>query len=111
MRGVFLDPGRLRSELSLQAAERASDGQGGFVETWSEVAGVFALVEPLAARDVFEADRPAAEVTHRITIRARAGVGAGMRFVRDTRVFAILAMHDPDESGRFLVCRAREDTA
>lgn len=110
MRSVFLDPGRLRTELSLQAAARVSDGQGGFAETWSEVGSVFALVEPVAARDVFAADRPGAEATHRVTIRARGDVAAGMRFARGARVFPILAVHDPDESGRFLVCRTREAT-
>ncbi len=108
MRSTFLDPGRLRTELSLQTATRVSDGQGGSNETWEEVASVFALLEPSEAQPFFGADQPLETVTHRVTLRTRADVVRGMRFVKGTRKFLILSVLDPDESGRFLVCRTEE---
>ena len=108
MRSMFLDPGRLRTELSLQAATRVSDGQGGFTETWEEIASVFALLEPVESQPVFGADQPLETATHRITLRARADVARGMRFAKGARGFHVLSVLDPDESGRFLVCRTEE---
>ncbi|WP_274629676.1 phage head closure protein [Arvimicrobium flavum] len=108
MRMAFLDPGLLRTELVLEEATLAPDGQGGHTESWSEAATVFALVEPVSATSVFGADQTLETVTHRITLRARDGLASGMRFRKCGRVFAILTGHDPDESGRYLVCRTRE---
>lgn len=106
---VTIDPGRLRSELSLQEATQTPDGAGGFTESWTEVAVVFAEVEPLAARDRFGAGQTLEEVSHRITLRHRPDLRSGMRFVRGGRRFMIATVYDPDESGRYLVCRVREE--
>jgi SPP1 family predicted phage head-tail adaptor len=108
MRATFIDPGLFRTELVLEAVAVTSDGLGGHVESWSEVAGLFALVEPVTATSVFGADQTLETVTHRITLRAREGLASGMRFRWGTRVFDIVTVHDPDESGRYLVCRTRE---
>ena len=111
MRATFLDPGALRTELSLQAATLSDDGLGGHAITWQEVAPVFGLIEPVAQANRFGAGQTREENTHRITIRYRGGVAAGMRFVGQARVFDILTVHDPDESGRYLACRVRETMA
>jgi len=108
MRAVFVDPGALRSELSLQAATPVPDGMGGHTENWAEIATVFARIEPVSVTSSFGPDQTMETVTHRITLRWREGVGSGMRFVRQGRIFEILTVHDPDDTGRYLVCRARE---
>jgi SPP1 family predicted phage head-tail adaptor len=108
MRTLFLDPGSLRAELSLRAATPVADGLGGHTEDWTEVATVFARIEPVSATSRFGPDQTMETVTHRITLRWRNGVAAGMRFVRQDRNFDIVTVHDPDDTGRYLVCRARE---
>ena len=108
MRSVFIDPGRLRTELTLEAETRAPDGLGGGTASWSEVAVVFGMVEPVTPRSVFGADQSLESVTHRIVLRWRGDVASGMRLRRGGRVFAITTVHDPDETGRYLVCRATE---
>jgi len=108
MRALFVDPGSLRSELSLQACTVVPDGFGGHVEDWGEVATVFGRIEPVSATSVFGPDQTIETVTHRVTIRGRAGVTSGMRFARQGKVFEIVTVHDPDDSGRYLVCRVRE---
>jgi SPP1 family predicted phage head-tail adaptor len=105
---LFIDPGELRAELALEACSTAPDGLGGFTGTWIETATVFAKIEPVAAESAFGAGQTLESVTHRFTLRHRDGVASGMRFVRAGRVFDILTVHDPDESGRYLVCKVKE---
>jgi len=105
---LFVDPGFLRVELALQTATLTPDGLGGHTENWAEIATVFGRIEPVSARAVFGAAQTLETVTHRITMRWRAGVTSGMRFARAARIFEIVTVHDPDETGRYLVCRARE---
>jgi len=104
-----IEPGELRTELVLEQATPTPDGAGGFEETWTEIATVFAKLVPLAARDRFGAGQTIEEVTHRVLIRARPDVASGMRFISGDRTFMILAVHDPDETGRYLSCRTREE--
>lgn len=108
MRTVFIDPGALRSELTLERAAYADDGAGGQVETWSEVGTVFGRIEPLEARSVFGAGQTIETTTHRVTLRFRSGLTSGMRMRRGDRVFEIVTVADPDETGRYLTCRVRE---
>lgn len=108
MRTLFVDPGSLRSELSLQVATPTPDGLGGHTESWAEIATVFARIEPVSATSVYGPDQMVETVTHRVTLRWRNGVAAGMRFARQGRIFDIVTVHDPDDTGRYLVCRARE---
>lgn len=109
MNGQFIDPGVLRIELSLQQAELTPDGMGGHAQSWQEIATVFARIEPVSANARFGAGQTLEQVTHRITLRWRADLASGMRFVRAGRVFEILTAHDPDETQRYLVCRCREE--
>ncbi|SMH42829.1 phage head closure protein [Mesorhizobium australicum] len=103
-----VDPGELRTELVLEEASRTPDGAGGFTESWTGIATVFARLQPIVVRDRFGADQTIEEVTHRVTIRHRPDVASGMRFVMGDRTLSILTVHDPDETGRYLVCRTRE---
>jgi len=108
LNGSFIDPGALRTELSLQRATLTADGLGGHVESWNEIATLFARVEPVSATSRFAADQTAETTTHRITTRYRNDLASGMRLVRNGRIFGVVSVHDPDETGRYLVCRARE---
>ncbi|MCT7376067.1 phage head closure protein [Chelativorans salis] len=106
---MFIDPGRLRTELMLEAAVTTADGAGGHTEDWQVVATVFADVEPVGEASRFGAGQAHETVTHRVTLRFREDVASGMRFVRDGRVLDIVTVRDADETGRYLVCRAREE--
>ena len=107
---TFIEPGRLRTPLDLQAVSLVPDGDGGQIRHWQPVATVFALVEPVSALTRFAAAQALEEISHRVTLRFRQGVTAGMRFVRSGRNLVILTVHDPDETARYLVCLVREDT-
>ncbi len=109
MRAEFIDPGAFRHELVLETAQLVADGAGGHVKIWQETGTFLARVEPVSAQSRFGADQTLETITHRVTLRMRAGVAAGMRLRRRARIFDIVAVHDPDETGRYLICRVRED--
>lgn len=109
MKVEFIDPGQLRHEVALESAALTTDGLGGHIESWTEVATVFARIEPIGATSEFGAGQTRETATHRFTIRHRGDVASGMRFKVNGPIFEILTVSDPDETGRYLVCRTRED--
>lgn len=111
MRMSFIDPGAFRSEFALEECVTTPDSLGGHTESWVELAILFAQVEPISAQSVFGADQTLETATHRVTMRWREGLKSGMRLRRNLRVLAIITVHDPDETERYLVCRIREQGA
>ena len=108
MRSEFIDPGALRHEVALQNAELTPDGLGGHADAWTEIATVFARIEPVGEESRFGAGQIRETATHRFTVRYRSDITSGMRFVRGGRLFDILTVHDPDETRRYLICRTTE---
>lgn len=107
-RALLIDPGRFRTELVLEERVDASDGMGGEVEDWLAAATVFAHVEPVSARSAFGAGQSLEATTHLVTLRQDMDVRSGMRFTKGARIFDILTVHDPDETGRYFQCESRE---
>ncbi len=110
MQSLFIDPGMLSHELALEEAIETPDGAGGFTTVWTLVATIWARLEPIDPAREFWAGRDAAEQTHRVTMRFRTGVKQAMRFRKLTRLFPIIAVQDADETGRYLICRTREES-
>lgn len=109
MNASFIDPGRFRAELVLEEAAIVPDQAGGHAEDWGEAAVIMAEIVPLRADLRFHATQSIETVTHQITLRFREAVRSGMRFRKGLRTFAIQTVHDPDETGRYLVCRVIEE--
>jgi SPP1 family predicted phage head-tail adaptor len=108
MQLTFFDAGQLTARLDLESDVASSDGQGGLTLRHAVTASLWARIEPIAA-DIEELGHAERErVTHRIWIRHSDVVKPGLRFRKGARIFAIRTVHDPDESGRYLVCRATE---
>lgn len=104
-----LDPGKLSCRVTLERPIRSADGAGGATVAWEEIATLWAAIEPVAAGEIFGADRLSTRITHRITIRFREDVEGGMRIVHRGRLLRIAAWRDPDETRRFLVLEAVEE--
>ena len=105
---TFFDPGQMTARLELERPVETPDGQGGATIAHEAVASLWARIEP-AGHAVFErASAEAFTVSHRIWIRYRADIAAGMRLSKGERRFVIRAFHDPDETGRYLVCHCEE---
>lgn len=83
--------------VTLQSVSRVSDGAGGWMETWADTATVWGHVAPLSGREATYAQSLAGEVSHKVTIRYRAGITPRQRVQYGDRVFEVSAVLDPDE--------------
>ena len=92
----------------MEAAQRVSDGAGGFTESWAEVATVWAALRPSGGGEAVDSGRLAGRLTHEVRLRYREGVTPAMRVRSGTRVFHILAAIDEDERRRWLRCLCEE---
>ncbi len=108
MRSTFFDPGRMTARLELEAPVETPDGQGGATVTFEEKASAWALIEPVTYAIGEEADGETLTLTHRIWLRWRDDVAAGMRLRKGARIFRIGATQDPDETRRYLICHCEE---
>jgi SPP1 family predicted phage head-tail adaptor len=108
MTAVSIDPGELRHRLMLEAPTETADGAGGVTRDYATIATLWAAVTPLAARGEVQADALAATATHRIIMRARGDVTTRHRLREGARTFRIVALRDPDGSGRFIEIHAEE---
>jgi len=106
---VFFDPGQMTARLALETATDTPDGQGGAVPAWTEVAALWAKVEPVSSTLTERAGAEIGTITHRIWLRFRTDIVSGQRLRKGTRLFAIKLVEDPDETGRYLTCLCEED--
>ena len=102
---------RLRHKLCLQQEMLTTDGVGGYIKTWQNVADVWAELKPVLGSERLFAGQLQSAVTHKILIRYRAGISAGMRFVFDGRNFNIRAVFNADEKHDTLEILAEEGVA
>lgn len=109
MATLFLDPGSLNQELVLEKSSIFIGETGELTENWSEVASLWAQVEPIGSGPRLLGEQQIPEVTHRITLRHRKDISSAMRFRKGTRIFQTLTLHDPDDTERYLVARVREE--
>lgn len=98
----------LRTRLVAQAPVDTPDDTGAFTRSWTTVATLWARVVPTDARQTFTADAIEVAISHHVTIRFRADVVNGMRFLLGDRALLIRAVTDTDMRGRFLLCRCEE---
>ena len=103
--------GGMRARLTLQAAVDTASLDGGATRVFADVADVWAAIEPIAGDAAFAADRAEDVAMVRVTLRWRADVLEGQRFVDGARMLVIRSKSDPDGRRRFLVCRCQEISA
>lgn len=95
----MLDSGKLRHRVSIERVSLIQDATtGAMVETWTEIAKVWAAVEPLSAREFVQSAAGQSEVTARITIRAR-DIQAKDRIIHRGTVYNIRGVLHDKESG------------
>lgn len=93
---------RLRHRLSLQQEVQTADGAGGYIRTWQTLADLWAEFQAVTGKEILIAGKLQSEVSHKITIRYRTGVTAGMRLVYDSRIFDIKAVVNKQENDEVL---------
>lgn len=99
----YLDPGKLRHRVTLQALETTVDDYGMESSGWVDHATVWADVHPVSAREFIAGGQVNSKVTTRITIRYRDDVEPTMRAVSRGKVYQIEGvLPDPDSGLEYL---------
>lgn len=86
-----MQAGRLRRKITIQQQSITQDAVGQPVDTWSDVASVWAGVEDISATETVRDGAFSAQVTTRVETRYRTGITAGMRITYDGRTLEIVA--------------------
>lgn len=93
--------GKLRHRVTLQRNEQTQDPKkGAMLDHWVDVSPLWASVEPLSVRDFIAAHAVQSAVSHRLTIRYRPGVQAGMRVLHGAAMYRVLGVLPDKGSGR-----------
>lgn len=98
----------LRHHLTIEAPQDTPDAAGGMTRVWTPLGQVWAQILPLQSLADEIAERAAERLTHRIIIRWRPDLDAGMRFRLGTRIFMLHAIGDIDEKRHALACLVEE---
>jgi SPP1 family predicted phage head-tail adaptor len=98
----------LKQRATLLAKTLVPDGGGGFTESWQTIAAAWVEITPLGASEKFGPDALETRIRHRITLRARSDVVAGMRLTTASRSFAIRAVERCEASNPLLTLLCEE---
>lgn len=102
--------GKLRHKVTIQQRANTTDAFGGMVTTWSDVATVWASVEPMTARELASASATYPEVTTKITMRYMSGVTAANRIIFEGKHYNLVPGIDKDMRHTELMFLAFEGT-
>lgn len=97
-----MNAGQLRHRVTIQQLTRVEDEGGGYEENWADIATVWAAVKPMRGNERYEAQQVQSTLTHKVTIRYRAGIKPQMRLLYGNRFFNIEAVIDIEERHRWL---------
>lgn len=103
--------GTLRKRVTIQAETPTTDSAGGYALTWTNVAIVWADIQPVRGQKIFAAGHLEGHITHRVTVRYQSGITTDMRISFGSRVFNIRAVMNTDESNRWLELLVEEGAA
>jgi len=99
---VIFDQGRLNKRVTLQQPTRVQSLSGQVSNTWSDIATVWAAVEPLKGKDLWQSQQVQSLVTATITIRYRTDVDDKWRIKFRGRFFNIGQKIDIEEKHEYL---------
>lgn len=100
--------GRLDRRVTLQRLSVSRDGAGAALHAYTDVATVWAAVEPVKGDEFAQADKTMSSVSHRLLLRYRADVEPTWQVLYGRRRFAIQAVLNSQESRRELQLMCRE---
>lgn len=99
----MIDPGQLRTRLTLQAPVESDDGQGGVTRSYAAIETLWAQVTLLAGGTSVAADAVGAVNRVRIVARSPLALSLQHRFVDGARVYRVIGYRD---DGRLVVVDA-----
>lgn len=102
---------RLRHKLTLQQEIRTPDGAGGYTKSWEDVVDLWAEIIPVSGNEQLFGMQLQAKISHKILLRYRTGIDAGMRLVFENRAFNIRYSVNVAENNEILAVFADEGVA
>lgn len=104
-----------RHQIIIESFTPTSDDYGGRSVAWSTLLTVWAIVEPLSGREVFEFERLQSQVNYKFTIRFESTLTdtqtvGKYRINYDSRVFDIKYIRNIIEADKFMELFAQEGT-
>lgn len=105
---MTLAAGRLRHQVSLQRSDYLRDSNGEVVQdpntgettsVWTEIALLWAAIEPSSAREFIASQAVQSEITGKIVIRYRADILPTDRFVHNGKVYSVEGLLPDKDSG------------
>lgn len=103
--------GPKRHLIVIQQPVETEDDHHEQIVTWTNVASVYASIEPMTGREFFQSQELQADITHRIRIRYSADVVAVDRTYRatfDSRTFEFVSVATIQEKRAEIEIMARE---
>ncbi len=100
--------GQMRHRVVLEAPLRVPDGAGGIIESWTEVAVLWARFIPRSGGEAFSADGISGTLTHDITLRPHPDLVPRNRITLLNKTYHILAVRPPAEPGGRVTCLCEE---
>ncbi len=109
---VNFDAGKLRHRITFQqfngTLDEYGDPQDKNDNNWTDVATVWAAVDPVSGREFYEAQQSQSDVTHKIRCRYRSGLNTAMRIKFGSRILEIRSIIDWEERHESLLIMAVE---
>lgn len=102
---------RLRHRLTLQQPSLTSDGVGGYLRSWEEVAELWSEISPISGNESFEHGQTMSSRRYRIVLRHRGDIHPAMRLVFEGRVFNIRTIINRMEKDQLIEILAEEGVA
>lgn len=100
--------GELRHRVILQRRLNAPDGGGGVILSWSDIAGLWAEVTPLAGGESVQAMGEQDRQKFRVRLRYREDISSADRLLFRQHVLNIRSLINIGERGQWLECRCDE---
>lgn len=90
------------SSLAVQRRTRASNGQGGWTETWATASTIAARMRPASASERTLAVQRQAQITHVCYCAADEDVTRGDQLSGEGRTYTVVAVREPSHVGHHL---------
>lgn len=103
--------GAMRERVDVYSQAQTVNSAGEITTTWTNVATIWARMEPVGAAAVALANRDDAQRSYNMTIRYTADVTTNSRVIWRGRKFDVEGIMDPTEQRQFLSVRLREINA
>lgn len=103
-----MQSGKLRHRITIQQPTNTAGSMGQVTTTWSDLATVWASVEPLSGSERWRAQQVQPGVSHKVTLRYLAGVTPAMRVQHGTRYLNIDSVLNTEERNVELVLNCVE---